>query len=250
MAGVEKLIINTLPTLNLSSIDDKKLLSPDTPSDLKKSTTTSSKEAESESPLSPNDLEKCLDETKPHDFPEGGLKAYMTVLGAFMVFACTFGRMSAFGTFQAWYASHQLQHLPESTISWIGSIQYCIFFFSVRFNFLILLTQLILYDSNNYQGATIGRLFDAYGPTRLMIAGTLCGLISTLTTSVCKEYYQFILSQGVLFGLGVGLLYVEPRIFAGGPILILLLLFLDFIHPFQAFRPISQNIALQHLALP
>ena len=42
-----------------------------------------------------------------------------------------------------------------------------------------------------------------------MIAGTLCGLISTLTTSVCKKYYQFILSQGVLFGLGVGLLYVK-----------------------------------------
>ena len=42
-----------------------------------------------------------------------------------------------------------------------------------------------------------------------MIAGTLCGLISTLTTSVCKEYYQFILSQGILFGLGVGLLYVQ-----------------------------------------
>ena len=61
----------------------------------------------------------------------------------------------------------------------------------------------------NPQGATIGRLFDAHGPTRLMVAGTLCCLISTMTTSVCREYYQYILSQGILFGLGVGLLYVH-----------------------------------------
>jgi len=50
-------------------------------------------------------------------------------------------------------------------------------------------------------------LFDAYGPTGLMIAGTLCCLASSMTTSVCTEYYQYILSQGVLFGLGVGLLF-------------------------------------------
>ena len=82
---------------------------------------------------------------KPHNFPEGGLKAYLTVLGAFMAFACTFGQLSAFGTYQAWYASHQLRHLPASTISWIGSLQFWIFFFSVRliFKFRSLLNQLI-----------------------------------------------------------------------------------------------------------
>ena len=52
-------------------------------------------------------------------------------------------------------------------------------------------------------------MFDAYGPTGLMIAGTLCCLTSSMTTSVSTEYYQYILSQGVLFGLGVGLLYVR-----------------------------------------
>jgi hypothetical protein len=85
--------------------------------------------------LPPKVLELPIEANKPHNFPEGGLKAYLTVLGAFMAFACTFGQLSAFGTYQAWYASHQLQHLPASTISWIGSIQFWIFFFSVRFNF-------------------------------------------------------------------------------------------------------------------
>ena len=80
-------------------------------------------------------LEQPIEANKPHNFPEGGLKAYLTVLGAFMALACTFGQMSAFGTYQAWYATHQLRHLPASTISWIGSLQFWIFFFSVRLKF-------------------------------------------------------------------------------------------------------------------
>ncbi|KAF8955854.1 MFS general substrate transporter [Flammula alnicola] len=121
-----------------------------------------------------------------HEYPEGGLRANLTVFGAFLALFFTFGLMNAFGTFQAWYAAHQLRHLPASTISWIGSLQLWMFFFS---------------------GAPIGRLFDAYGPTGLMIAGTICCLTSIMFTSMCKEYYQYILSQGLLFGLGVGLLF-------------------------------------------
>jgi hypothetical protein len=55
----------------------------------------------------------------------------MTVFGAFVALFCTFGQMNAFGTFQTWYAAHQLNHLPASTISWIGSLQLWVFFFSV-----------------------------------------------------------------------------------------------------------------------
>jgi len=64
-------------------------------------------------------------------YPDGGLQANMTVLGAFVALFCTFGQMNAFGTFQAWYASHQLAAMNPSTISWIGSLQLWIFFFSV-----------------------------------------------------------------------------------------------------------------------
>jgi hypothetical protein len=156
--------------------------------------------------LPPKVLELPIEENNPHNFPEGGFKAYLTVLGASMALACTFGQLSAFGTYQAWYASHQLRHLPASTISWIGSLQFWVFFFSVSFNFVL---SFISYLNSffNHQGATVGRLFDAHGPTQLMIAGTFCCLISSLTTSVCERYYQYILSQGILFGLGVGLLY-------------------------------------------
>lgn len=74
-------------------------------------------------------------------YPDGGLRANLTVLGAFIALFCTFGQMNAFGTFQAWYTEHQLANLPASTISWIGSLQLWIFFFSVcRHQFLPVLS--------------------------------------------------------------------------------------------------------------
>ncbi|KAF5314901.1 hypothetical protein D9619_007514 [Psilocybe cf. subviscida] len=121
-----------------------------------------------------------------HLYPEWSPKGNLTVVGASIALFFAFGLMNAFGTFQTWYATHQLKHLPASTISWIGSLQLWTFFFS---------------------GAPIGRLFDAYGPTRLMMAGTLCYVTSIVLTSVCTRYYQYIMSQGVLFGLSVGLLF-------------------------------------------
>lgn len=67
----------------------------------------------------------------PCEITDGGVRAWLSVLGASLALFATFGLMNAFGTFQAWYSSHQLQHLPPSTISWIGSLQLWMFFFAV-----------------------------------------------------------------------------------------------------------------------
>ena len=64
--------------------------------------------------------------------PDGGARGWLTVFGAFLALFCTFGQLNSFGTFQTWYAEHQLHHLPPSTISWIGSLQLWVFFFAVR----------------------------------------------------------------------------------------------------------------------
>ena len=65
-------------------------------------------------------------------YPDGGLKAWLSVAGAFLGLLCTFGQLTSFGTFQSWYAEHQLQQFPPATISWIGSLQLWFFFFSVK----------------------------------------------------------------------------------------------------------------------
>jgi MFS family permease len=55
----------------------------------------------------------------------------------------------------------------------------------------------------------VGRAFDAYGPRPLLIAGTVILNLSVFMTSLCKEYWQFILAQGILQGVGIGLVYVD-----------------------------------------
>ncbi|KAF5374180.1 hypothetical protein D9615_008864 [Tricholomella constricta] len=126
------------------------------------------------------------DSTSEHEYPEGGFKAYLTVFGAFMALFCTFGHMNSFGTYQAWYHGHQLQTFTPSTISWIGSLQLWVFFFS---------------------GCPIGQLFDKYGPRWLLVSGSIIYIFSIMMTSLSSHYYQYILAQGILFGLGVGLLF-------------------------------------------
>ncbi|KAH9919152.1 MFS general substrate transporter [Epithele typhae] len=119
-------------------------------------------------------------------FPDGGLHAWLTVLGAFLALFCTFGQLNSFGTFQAFYADHQLQHLPASTISWIGSLQLWVFFFS---------------------GGFVGRLFDAFGPRPTMVIGTIILVFGTMMTSLSSQYYQFILAQSILVGVGIGAVF-------------------------------------------
>ena len=54
----------------------------------------------------------------------------------------------------------------------------------------------------------MGRCFDRYGPRPLLVTGTVIYVSSVMMTSLCKSYYQYLLAQGVLFGLGVGLMCV------------------------------------------
>lgn len=58
------------------------------------------------------------------------------------------------------------------------------------------------------QGGPVGRLYDSYGPTALMIIGTILYFFSLMMTSISTQFYQYVLCQGIVFGLGVGMLYV------------------------------------------
>ncbi|KKK23533.1 putative monocarboxylate transporter [Aspergillus rambellii] len=119
----------------------------------------------------------------PPTFPEGGLRAWLVVLGAFCVSFSTFGYMNAYGVYQDYYTIH-LQESP-STISWIGSVQ--VFFL--------------------FGGSIVGGpLFDRYGSLVIHVPG-LAAVLSVMMTSISKRYYQFMLAQGVLGGLASGILF-------------------------------------------
>ncbi|KAJ5108444.1 Major facilitator superfamily domain general substrate transporter [Penicillium angulare] len=142
----------------------------------------------SNSPVAHDDFKETsqLNIEKPTtEFPEGGTRAWMVVLGAFCVSFSTFGYMNAYGVYQDYYTEHFLSNETSSNISWIGSVQVCFLF----------------------TGSLIGGpLFDRYGAS-IIHAPAITVALSVMMTSLCKEYYQFMLAQGVLGGVSSGMLF-------------------------------------------
>jgi hypothetical protein len=66
--------------------------------------------------------------------------------------------------------------------------------------------RIVFRHSNDTQGGFVGPVFDSYGPSGLMICGTVLYFLSAICTSFSTGYQHYLLSQGVLFGVSVGLL--------------------------------------------
>jgi len=59
-------------------------------------------------------------------------------------------------------------------------------------------------------GLIAGRLFDTYGPKWLLRGGSVAYFLAFMLLPECKEYWQFFLCQGVLFGIAIASVYF-PR---------------------------------------
>lgn len=55
-------------------------------------------------------------------------------------------------------------------------------------------------------GIIVGPAFDRYGARPLMSIGSFLVVLSYFITSLADEYYQILLAQGFLFGIGNALL--------------------------------------------
>lgn len=91
------------------------------------------------------------------------------------------------GIFQSYYELTLLRDESSSRISWIGSIQ----------AFLLIFT-----------GIFTGPLFDLGYCKSMICAGALLIVFGTMMTSLCTEYWQFILAQGLVVGIGCGLSFI------------------------------------------
>jgi hypothetical protein len=116
--------------------------------------------------------------------PNGGLRAWTQVFTAFLLVMNGFGYINSFGVFQAAYA--EMLGRPPSDISFVGSFQIFLLFFV---------------------GTLSGVALDAGYFRSLLFTG--CGLqvLGVLTTASAKQYWQLFLAQGVVQGLGNGLLF-------------------------------------------
>ncbi|EPQ53733.1 MFS transporter, partial [Gloeophyllum trabeum ATCC 11539] len=120
--------------------------------------------------------------------PDGGTRAWLCVLGCHLALFSTFGTVNAYGVFQDYYGTTLLASTSPSVISLIGALQ--LFF---------------LYGL----GPVVGRVFDAYGSAFLLPVGSFFVVLSMMMVSICQENqaYQFFLSQGVLFGIGISMVF-------------------------------------------
>ncbi|KAB5570117.1 major facilitator superfamily domain-containing protein [Coniochaeta sp. 2T2.1] len=116
--------------------------------------------------------------------PADGYQAWIQVLVGHLMFFNAFGYINSYGVFESYYVD--TLRLSPSIISWTGSVQ-AFLLFSI--------------------GIFSGRLFDAGHLTSLVVVGCFLQVLGVFMTSLCQEYWQFFLAQGICGGLGAGIAY-------------------------------------------
>ncbi|UQC75156.1 major facilitator superfamily transporter [Colletotrichum lupini] len=125
--------------------------------------------------------------TKPTGPPNGGLKAWMQVLGSFFIYFNTWGLVASFGTFQVYYEGHLLKEHSSFAISTIGSLQ----------SFLMV-----------FLGLFAGPIFDLGYAKQLLWVGTTLIVTGSILQSLSHNLWQLLLTQGLCVGIGQGSLAV------------------------------------------
>lgn len=112
------------------------------------------------------DSEELLDPQDAAAYPEGGLTAWLVVVGSFSAMVTCFGMMNSIGAFQAYIGTHQLAHLSPGSVGWIFSLYVALAFFC---------------------GAQVGPVFDAKGPRALVLVGSLLLILSMMLLANCTS---------------------------------------------------------------
>ncbi|KAK3897794.1 major facilitator superfamily domain-containing protein [Staphylotrichum tortipilum] len=128
------------------------------------------------------------------EIPDGGLQAWLQVLGSAAILVCTWGVINTFGVFQAYYETTLLPSSTSSSISWIGSTQAALLFLV---------------------GVIAGPLYDAGYFRPLLFVGLFLIVLGQFMTSLCEQYWQIMLAQGVTMGMGMGMTFLPSAAILG-----------------------------------
>ncbi|KAK7208544.1 major facilitator superfamily domain-containing protein [Myxozyma melibiosi] len=112
--------------------------------------------------------------------------AWMSLIGSTSGMLTTFGYVVVIGIFQEYYQSNQLMNYSPSEISWITSMEIFLTIFMAAF---------------------VGAAYDVIGPKPLIIPGTILMTVGIMLTSISTQYYQIMLSQGVLTAIGGAMIF-------------------------------------------
>jgi MFS family permease len=103
-----------------------------------------------------------------------------------LILFCSFGIINCSGVFVEYYVNGPLSSYTSSDITWITSLQA---FFLTGSNLIM------------------GRLFDSYGTRWILPIGTVLYSFGLMVLSLSTTYYQIILSQGVVCGIGAAAVF-------------------------------------------
>ncbi|KAF2869474.1 major facilitator superfamily domain-containing protein [Massariosphaeria phaeospora] len=118
---------------------------------------------------------------------DGGAVAWLQCAGAFCLFFNSWGLVNTFGIFQAYYETSMLSNVAASKISWIGSLEAFLFVFG---------------------GVVTGPLYDRGYLLTMVRTGSVLVVLGLILTSICSKYWQLMLAQGLLTGLGSAMFFV------------------------------------------
>ncbi|GFZ51802.1 hypothetical protein JCM24511_09570 [Saitozyma sp. JCM 24511] len=121
-------------------------------------------------------------------FPDGGVRAWLVVVGAFWTVFCGFGLSGAIGGFQTLYTS-MFPSYNDSQIAWITSVQAFVTFSLACFS---------------------GALFDKCGHRPLIAGGTFSLTLGFCMLSLCTQYWQVFIVHATLIAWGCNLLFICP----------------------------------------
>ncbi|KAI3320505.1 MFS transporter, MCP family, solute carrier family 16, member 10 [Xylariaceae sp. AK1471] len=173
-----------------------------------------SAEAPTDNTVASSALPHSLPRSPPATHDAEDAKAWLQILGGFLIFFNIWGLPNSFGAFQSYYALQYLPDYSSSAISWIGTLEGAL---------LIML------------GLISGPLSDLGYYRLLLYAGSFLTVLGMMTLSLSTQYYQIFLSQGVCVGIGCGLLYVPTLSFVGDT--------------FKAKRAIAMGLVTSGIAL-
>ncbi|KAK1231755.1 hypothetical protein PQX77_005121 [Marasmius sp. AFHP31] len=117
--------------------------------------------------------------------PDGGFRAWLVIIGITLCTFTAFGFTSTWGVFQAYYEGTALQQASSTQIAWIGSVQYALIF---------------------TPSMVVGRLFDKGYFHSLFICFSATLILATVLVAECTLYWQFLVCQGFLTGLSIGVI--------------------------------------------
>ncbi|KAJ9149916.1 MFS transporter, MCP family, solute carrier family 16 (Monocarboxylic acid transporters), member 10 [Pleurostoma richardsiae] len=120
------------------------------------------------------------------DYPDGGKRAWLTVLGSFCMFFAGLSLMNSIGAYETWISGHQLANESPGRIGWIFGF----------YNFM-----------SFFAGIPLGPVFDVKGPLPLLLVGSVLLIATYLLLSICKVYWHFLLCLGLVGSLSTCLLF-------------------------------------------